>query len=366
MILRKFRINAAIFDQMMYDYEFVIENRDLSKNLSQLIDYMQKPTSNCHTVYYDELNQMAVVNYLMLEGYNLIDHVDYYMQRCIVIRTENADIDEIYQVPYAKTCKKYIYNILYSAGYTDAEIDERYKACSISNHVKPIHSKLPYYYDMNKIHEIHNCVYYDINNAHLDALCEIFPKAKRKFIRLRSRINKAKAEGDINTARRLKDYVNIFCGNLGHYVNDVCETRGTYEWIVNRTRNIVEKAISEVGGCVIYANTDGFIINDPTNKLVTSDKLGQFKSELKDDVIYAFTYADPTGMTSGYTLYQYVNSKGKVEQKGTLPCQLRKDTDLSTGQVVTYKKHMTDKQTVYYDNINKEIKEIEIWHGTRK
>ena len=91
--------------------------------------------------------------------------------------------------------------------------------------------------------------------------------------------------------------------------------------------------IDKVGGSIVYANTDGVIIKDPVNRIETSDKLGDFKDELKDGVIYLLLYR---GKTS-YTLYQYYNGK-KFEKKGSALNSVREQIDLSTGTYVDYER----------------------------
>ena len=84
------------------------------------------------------------------------------------------------------------------------------------------------------------CVKYDINGAHADAICEMFPKAKPDLVALYI---------------KSKKYINLFVGMLKHkgYI-------GAYWYIVDRTTRILLKAIDYVGGTLIYANTDGFCV----------------------------------------------------------------------------------------------------------
>ena len=125
--------------------------------------------------------------------------------------------------------------------------------------------------------------------------------------------------------------------------------RKTYNWIVQRTTKILYKAMDYTKGLTIYANTDGYVISDPFNKLETTKDLGNFKLEYSGDV---FVY-----QAKNYWLMQCGN-----ELKGSCLRSVRKNIDLSKGQVVNYdRKRILIKDNLYIniaENQNIQIKEI--------
>ena len=216
-------------------------------------------------------------------------------------------------VPFATTANRKMHSLLHHY-YTDEEIDECLKAHTVEERRKPLHMLLPSIYHDGKIHKFTDCVYYDTNGAHTDALCEIFPKAKRRLTNLHHHGG--------------KDIINI-------YVGDLCNRgyRSTFDWIVERTRTFLEDVRAKVGGgLILYANTDGIIIHHPDRHIPVSAKLGEVKSESKDGVVYAYTCKTTTELT-GYTIYQYEHpTKGK-QLKGNSRMVLRNGMDLSKGIV---------------------------------
>ena len=169
----------------------------------------------------------------------------------------------------------------------------------------------------------------------MDALSELFPKCKSLF-------EKMFIERKIHPIN--KCYANYFCGML-------CKKgyRKTFNWITNRTHDILFDMMDKLGGTILYAKTDGFFISNPNNVLPTSKELGKFKLELTNGDVYF--YKD-----RNYYLMQYTNDKGEREFKGSALCEVRKDVDLSIGQVVHYqtKTHPILRYR-YAENITKEI-----------
>ena len=248
---------------------------------------------------------------------------DYY-KMVLCEKTETTTSELCASKPYATTAVKYMKKILLKY-YTEEEYIQCLDSHRVDTHIVPIHIKPPYYYDYNKIYKITDCVYYDINNAHLDALTEIFPKAADELIGLRKQINRLKANKKYVEAQRIKDIINIYVGELGN--NKHPRFKPTNEWIVNRTKNKLQNLINKVGGFVIYANTDGVIIKNPNNKINTSNKLGDFKDELEEGIVYLLQHK---GKTS-YTVYQY-----DEKIKGSVLNSVRDNINLSKGIYVDY------------------------------
>lgn len=167
-----------------------------------------------------------------------------------------------------------------------------------------------------------NCYKYDINGAHQDALVEMFPKAKEELLEI---YNKRKEKPIY------KQYMNFAVGQLKKYGYE-----GAYWWIVHRTSKLLKRAITETCpddnfDCqIIYANTDGFIVSNPSKTLEHSTSLGQFKEEYRGPV-YAYSHRGTKEETS-YTVYQFGD-----EIKGNIRHKVRPMIDLSQGIAVSYK-----------------------------
>lgn len=349
-------MNPKYFNQILEANEFVLVKVE---NLEELINDPEKIIYDRHKVYYDEAHKSMICTNSEISYFCRLPHGDRYEQQSIVVCDDTIDVvSKVRQVPYASTCKKFIENILHK-DYTDEEIEECLNSHSLDTHQMPIHITVPYYYEFNTVYKVNNCVYYDINNAHLDALTEIFPKSKRRLVHLRALINKYKASGELDKAQDIKDYINIYCGNLGKtrknsggQITGYAKHRGTYEWIVNRTRNILQSTLDYCQGEIIYANTDGAIIHCPQKTIETSNKLGEFKSELANSEVYIMNYRN-AGDTP-YLIYQYLDTKNNKIIKGNCPNEMREQIDLAQGKYVSFKKNKVLNH-FEYTNI-KEIK----------
>ena len=197
--------------------------------------------------------------------------------------------------------------------YTDQEIKERLEAHQAEYDQNKAQFHFNYPNKIGQLIEHQNCYKYDINGAHCDALCCIFPKAKEKFIELHKQ-RKQKPE--------IKKWFNYFVGML-----TVKGYRKTYNWIVQRTNSKLMELWDKLGGLVVYGNTDGIILKDPKTTIPHSSALGEFKLEYHGTV---YTYAG-----KNYWIFQYEN-QGKLETTGSLPVSLRNKVDLPKGQVVSY------------------------------
>ena len=362
----RYSVNPAIFNNLRKLVSDITENKE------EILCF--KPSGSINRVaYYGVVNgvEWLMVQYKYL---GMVVRVDRNSNNyfCLVKCDESVElIDEIFTIPYLNTCNKYMLKVLGSK-YKPDEIEEQLYAHEVEGHIQPIHELLPRFYDINVINKLHNCTYLDINNAHLDALVEIFPKASYQLKRLRYRISTLKKQGKYNEAKRIKYYINIFVGGLGQkkYLDEngdmvYAKHRQTYEWVVDRTRKKLQAIIDELKGTVLYANTDGVIVREPKGKVKISDNLGECKEELSSDIVYAFVYVpSPKERKEGYTpwyCYQYRNSKGEKELKGNVAHEVREHIDLEKGQYVVYKKVSKDGYFEYLDVElrNGEIKEYE-------
>lgn len=198
--------------------------------------------------------------------------------------------------------------------YSKEEKGDLYAKYSESKKAEYLSTYLSRDFEENKIHKFTSCKYYDINKAHTDALCEIFPKCRDELIQL---------------AKEDKLYINIFVGDLcnsGH--------RDTYNWICQRTCNKINSYIEECNGLVLYAKTDGFIVWCPNKELETSNEVGKLKQISKDGVVYAYRHYEGH---FNYTIYQYNDIKEGITKKGTAKLNIRSNIDLSKGQIVNSK-----------------------------
>lgn len=163
----------------------------------------------------------------------------------------------------------------------------------------------------NAVYKYSNCYKYDINSAYTSAYITLFPKAHDDIMDLYL----GRHENPDN-----KKILNFFNGMLKRK-----GFAGTYYWVVNRTNEIMNKALDEVGGLKLYINTDGFIVKDPAKLIKHSTELGKFKLEHSGDV---YIYADKN----------YFIIQAGQELKGDCMCMVRDRFDLPNGKVVHYNK----------------------------
>jgi hypothetical protein len=302
---RTYDISDEIYNQIVEDYE------------ADIVELASVPT-NWKNVDRNYVYVIKGTDYILCREYI----VAYYCQKykfdkndwwklVLLRRNENTNITIEKSVTgiYAwniimKVLRKYysdfeIIAILRSFKDTENTIDKQY------------HYNWPN--ESQNVQKLPLCVKYDINGAHTDALCEMFPKASKDFIRMYK-----KRHTDI----KYKKLTNFFVGMLKHKGYDKA-----YWHIVGRTSKILFNAMDKVGGTLVYANTDGFCVMNPKNKLEVSDKLGDFKLEYSGTV-YVF---NNNKRQSPYILYQFGD-----ELKGNCMTEVRKYIDLSKNKVVYY------------------------------
>ena len=220
---------------------------------------------------------------------------------------------------------------------------EEYSQC-LATHTAEYNEKLAQYHfticeEKDVIIRYPNCYKWDINGAHTDALCEIFPKAAAAIRELHDQRK---------TAPINKKYINYYVGTMastGH--------RGTYNWIVQRTTRKLLKGIQKVGGDLLYANTDGFMVMNPKVQLPHSTQLGEFKLEYVGN---SWFYYD-----KNYSCFQIETG----EIKGSILRQVRGDIDLPHGKVVHYDRKKIYDNIYIADNVTKEVltngRDTQIW-----
>lgn len=321
--LRIYEVNEDIFSKILEIFKSYIEPTD--KIEAYWHGYAQK-----NIIYYNN-NDILIIRETLLAtiaNFSKEDAEECERWRQVIVRKVPTDIT--YKVDIdGNRAWNYIIKLL-SNYYTAQEIDEQLNSFTAEYDA----NKIQYHFTRNslgRIRKFNNCVKYDINGAHHDALIEIFPRAK-------------KALSELFTKRKekpvYKAYVNYFVGNLVNH-----GYRLTYNWIVQRTTKLLLDAINYVGGQLIYANTDGFLSCDVSNKLEHSTKLGKFKLEYEG---VAYIYQD-----KNYWCYQ------TDEICGNIRYTVRDKIDLSIGKVVHYKTSRTiDEHGIYIEKINNIEEEI--------
>lgn len=328
--ISSYEVSADVFDSILYEYEAYI------KTVEDIGPYM-KGYSDKKTIYYQNDPQQQ---YMILRECIVNYFCDFAIENCtdwkqIRIRRVEDQEELIKKVTDGATAWRVIRQLL-KPYYNDKEFEEALEAHSMSKeeHISQLHYDAAI--DTNYIYKYTNCYYYDINGAHMDALIEIFPKAKKELLAMY-------AKRKINPV--YKSYPNFFVGDLG---TQKSKHKETYYWIVNRTSKLLMEAEKKVGGTLIYENTDGFVVADPDNKLEVSSELGAFKEEYAGDVYIV--------RTKNYRLYQLGDT-----QKGNCLKTVRKDIDLRKGELVIYdKKAITCNSGRIYkpENLRKERMEI--------
>ena len=311
-MLSRYRIGSKTFWSLLDKYPKYVEECD------DLSVYKMKGYADKRIIKYNPGTKEMVAQAVMVPELGLEED---WRQVFLMLDDSIDGVKEVScMIPWSSQANKLV-NELLRKHYSDSDIDRLLREHSTSKFDKPIHYLLPDVFHDGCVHRFENCVYYDINGAHTDALTEIFPKAREDL----ERMHRGKVRGF-----KGKHVINI-------YVGDLCNRgyRGTYNWIVQRTRKKLESIRSQTGGLLLYANTDGAIMWNPRNRLSTSDRLGDIKSESSDGVIYSYV-CKRDGYTTSYIVYQYDNPKDGLTIKGSARDAARRGMDLSKGTVNKY------------------------------
>ena len=300
-LIPTYEVQADIFDRILIDYSPRVK---ITSNLQEYVyGYQDKKT------IYTDGNEYLICREYILDGYTNCFEAPSSWKQCRLRRVENAQtvVEKTITGTYAWN---YLKKIL-AKYYSEEEIENI--LCSYEVEYSEDYKQFHYNITVERDELIHisNCVKYDINGAHCAAIVELFPKAAKEFLKLYSK----RKEKPI-----YKQIFNYAVGRLckiGH--------RKTYNWIVQRTTRKLYETMDNVGGSLIYANTDGFLVQDPENKLTTSTNLYDFKLEYSGDV---WVYR-----SNNYILYQC----GKDSKVGSCRNEVRDRIDLSVGKVVNYK-----------------------------
>lgn len=286
------------------------------------------------TIYVSKDHKHMVCRELYLYyimGYDL-DGISLWKQ-CRIKRVVTMDENSISTNVSGMFAFNYMRKVLLNY-YTEDELEECMAAHTASYDEIKKQQHYNEYVDTDAIYRFDNCVEYDINSAHADALREIFPRASAEI---------EKMYVERKTKPVYKQIFNYFVGMLGSFNKDNGKHRGTYIWIVQRTTALLTQRIEAVGGRVLYMNTDGFVVQNPKKYIEGSKKIGDFKIEYEGPIYI--------GRTDHYTIMQLGTTL-----KGTAPLCCRKDIDLSKGQMVDYDSSEKVREDGIYRIIHKEIK----------
>ena len=328
-MLNRIKIDSDTYNDVLTNFPKYIERDDISQ-------YFAKGYPDKRIIKLDKVHSAFIIQAYRLK--NRPGNIKDWQQVVCVLDDSLDGNNDIRTLPYANQANSVIKKIL-RKHYKDTEIESILTAHSVNERRKPLHMLMPMDCHDGRIHKFTDCAYYDINGAHTDALCEMFPLARDELVALHHNGG--------------KDYINIFVG-------DLCNNnhRGTFDWIVERTRKQIEDIYKEAGGIIIYANTDGIILWHPNKTLKTSDEIGQIKSESKDGIIYAY-YCGRDNETTPYTIYQYEHPKKGRQLKGNARLQVRKGMDLSKGLINKGKLIKNELGVETIENLRTE--EIEIY-----
>ena len=316
--IKCFDIRDDIFDSILKDH---ISNVKIVDS----IEPYSGGYNNKQDIYYDGKEYLICLEYIVNYYCDCIPDCTEWKQ-CKIRRTENTE--KLLNKTIDGSRAYFLLMELLHRYYTDKEIEQCLNSheAEYSEEYKQFH----YMYDLEQgyIERIDNCLYYDINGAHNDALIEIFPKAKHALTNLYiSRHDNPNYKAIVNYG------VGMLC-RKGH--------RKTYNWIVQRTTKSLYKAMDLVKGILVYANTDGFVISAKNSDIVASKDLGEFKIEYSGEV---YVYKD-----KNYWLLQM----GKI-MKGSCLTSVRKDIDLSKGEVVHYERRRLKLIDGHYVNVAEDI-----------
>jgi hypothetical protein len=301
-LLPAYSVSEELFDEILAGGYTIKLVEDPNEFNTYKYGYPEKTV-----IVYDGFKNMILLECVLNEHYPLNIRLTHWKQ-CILHKDITQDIrcEEDINGGQAYNYMKSLICHYYS--------EDEYNKC-LKDHEAEYNEELAqYHFSMfektGHIFRYENCYKWDINGAHNDALCEIFPKAAAAITVMFQQRKKYPVN---------KKYVNYYCGMLaskGH--------RGTYNWIIQRTTKLLLDGINKAGGTLLYANTDGFLIQHPDHIIPHSIKLGEFKLEYQGPVWF---YYD-----KNYNCFQLDNG----EIKGTPLLTVRKLIDLPNRKVVHY------------------------------
>lgn len=334
-LLKVIEVNDEVFYKILEAYECKVEIK------KDLYPYYNGYYNDKDTIYFNGENEFIckeyIVNYYCDKIAGCTSWKQIRVQKNINMQT--AYVDSL----TGSRAKAYVNKIL-KRFYTEKEIDERLRMFEADYNADLKQMQYRYKLEMGQLIKISNTYKFDVNGAHLDALCEIFPKAHKPLHSMYERRKKNPI---------FKKYPNLYVGMLAQKSKDMRKNHvqgkyeKTYNWIVQRTTKKLLEAMEYLGGQLIYANTDGLLVKSPNHLLKTSKELGDFKLEYSGDT---YVYRD-----KNYLLYQTGDN-----MFGSCFTEVRKMIDLRKGDVVHYDIETTEK---YRKPVNIEKENVRIYEN---
>lgn len=286
--------------------------------------------------------QGMYINYALNQ--NAVDPNEDWKQYRLVLETEQRE--SVVKDFNGNYCRNLVLSELYKLGLSREDIDNRLNMYQMekSEDTKPLHAL---YTDSECILRFKNCVYYDLTKAYSDSLSVIFPELRAWLIKIAKRAKKDP---------RWKRVPNFFVGMLNHKTPKEEDEdlppkfAKTFNWITARTRKIVLERLSESTGKntrVVYMNTDGIVIQNPSKIFQSSNELGKFKVESEETTFYTYR-------AKNYEIIQYGDTI-----KGNLPLVLRDRIDLRQNKVISFTLHRAKNKLDEYTDVKEFTVEME-------
>lgn len=333
--LKHFTISLELYEKLCNEYTF-------DTSLTSVWDFTFDLES--YQAYKVEYNR----NIYLCLTYSYIGNVieDKYKDlepwwKRIVCMVKPNQVEPIIQIYSPSYCVSLVKKQLHFKGLTDEMIDKRLNEYTLEDGLTQIH--ISYGIEPYKVVRFDDCIYYDINKAHMDALIEIFPELKDWFLEIAK-----KSKKDI----RYKSIANLYVGCLGKKTG---KYRKTYNWIVNRTTSKVNKMLEQLMDCnskIIYANTDGFVVQHPVCTLETSELIGDIKQETPETTFYMYYHQGIKDETTSHKVLQYGDKKLCINN---IMISDLKYIDLRCGKVISYKEISDDNKLKKHINIKQHI-----------
>ena len=242
--------------------------------------------------------------------------------------------------------------------YTHQEIDDIIKEFGTSDEeTKPILHRNIFQkkdYVSNKIYQFDKVYYYDLNKAYAANLMTFFPRLKDWML---EQYKKDKPY--------FKKVINYAVGMMQRF-DSITDSKVDYHrfhllrnTIVTNTTTKMDEAMSSISDMeseIVYVNTDGFMINNPSNELAHSLEIGDFGEETVDNHIVWMTRVNQFGYQKYSIMQWYENGEKVVKAIGGFQQEekLTSKIDLKSNKTVLFNTTITKKKRVVT-----EIKEIE-------
>lgn len=286
----------------------------------------------------------AYLNYLLNYSFNEDMFDDWKQYVCVLNEDLETNIERDF-TPHI--CKKLITDRLLKCGLSNEDIDKRLHEYE-ADYCEALAQQHFLDVEPGVIERFDNCIYYDINKAHSDAIGEIFPEIRGWLEEIAMLAKEDK---------RWKSVPNYYVGMLAYKTksmrqdNEDGKYEKTYNWVVQRTTRILSRRlndISDLNSNVVYMNTDGVVVQNPTKIIPGSTRFGDFKVESDETTFY--TYAG-----ENYSIIQYGDTI-----KGNLPMDLRKFVDLREGKVISFDRKLNENGIFEYTNIQTKYIKTEV------